>query len=108
MPTVVEQLRAALGADAVLVGRDVAARAASWIDPSPLEAAALVRPRTTEQVAAALRICNAAGQGVITRGGATNLVDATHSTPAATPAAIASCPSERWLVPLTRFCRNSS
>ena len=82
MTTVVEQLRAALGADAVLVGRDISARAASWIDPSPLQAAALVRPRTTEQVAAALRICHAAGQAVITRGGATNLVDATHSTPA--------------------------
>jgi FAD/FMN-containing dehydrogenase len=82
MPTVVEQLRAALGADAVLIGRDVAARASSWIDPSPLQAAAIVRPRTTEQVAVALRICHAAGQPVITVGGATNLVDATHSTPA--------------------------
>src|SRR6266853_1949840 len=26
----------------------------------------------------------------------------------ANPAATASCPSERWLVPLTRFCRNKS
>ncbi len=59
MPTVVEQLRAALGADVVLVGRDVSARAASWIDPSPLEAAALVRPRTTEQVVAIVRLAAA-------------------------------------------------
>ena len=65
MPTVIEQLRATLGADAVLTGRDVTARAASWIDPSPLQAAAIVRPRTTEQVAAALRICHGAEQPVI-------------------------------------------
>ncbi len=80
MPTLVEQLRAALGTDTVLTGGEVAARAASWIDPSPLQAAAIVRPRTTEQVAAALRICHAGDQPVITLGGATNLVDATHST----------------------------
>jgi FAD/FMN-containing dehydrogenase len=79
---VIAGLRAALGPDAVLTGRDVSARAASWIDPSPLAAAALIRPRTTEQVAAALRICHAAGHPVITRGGSTNLVDATRSTSA--------------------------
>jgi FAD/FMN-containing dehydrogenase len=79
---VIRALRAELGHDAVLTGPDVAARAASWIDPSPLRAAAIVRPRSTEQVAAALRICHAAGQPLITVGGATNLVDATRSTPA--------------------------
>jgi FAD/FMN-containing dehydrogenase len=78
---VINQLRAALGTDAVLTGEAVSGRAASWIDPSPLQAAAIVRPRSTEQVSAALRICHAAGQPIITVGGATNLVDATHSTP---------------------------
>jgi FAD/FMN-containing dehydrogenase len=73
-------LRAAVGADAVLTGGDVTARAASWIDPAPLQAAAIVRPRTTEQMAAALRVCHDAGQPVITVGGATNLVDATRSS----------------------------
>ncbi len=81
MTDVIDQLRAALGTDAVLTGQAVAARAASWIDPSPLQAAAIVRPRTTEQVAMALRICHAEVQPVITVGGATNLVEATHSTP---------------------------
>jgi FAD/FMN-containing dehydrogenase len=70
-----------LGPDDVLTGDAARARAASWIDPTPREAAAILRPRTTEQVAAALRLCHAAGQPLITLGGATNLVDATHSTP---------------------------
>jgi FAD/FMN-containing dehydrogenase len=75
-----EQLLALLGPGGVLTGPGVAQRAASWIDPSPLQAAAVLRPRATEEVAAALRICHAAGRPMITRGGATNLVDATHST----------------------------
>ncbi len=42
---------------------------------------ALVRKETCAEVAAALALCHAAGQPVVTRGGATNLVDATRSTP---------------------------
>jgi len=82
MSVLLDQLRAALGKDGVLTGAAVAGRAASWIDPAPLQAAAILRPRSTAEVAAVLAICHAAGQPVITRGGATNLVDATHSTAA--------------------------
>lgn len=75
-----DELRKVLGETGVLVGADVSRRAASWIDPSPLQAAAILRPAATEQAAAALRICHAAGRPVITRGGATNLVEGTRST----------------------------
>ncbi len=81
MDTLVEKLLALLGGDGVLLGTTVQARATSWIDPAPLAALALVRPRTTAEVAAVLRLCHAAQQPVVAYGGGTNLVDATHTTP---------------------------
>lgn len=77
---IVDELRALLGADSVLTGDDLRARPASWIDPTPLDALALVRPRTTATVAAVLRLCHAARQPVVVYGGGTNLVHATHTT----------------------------
>ena len=81
MDTLVEKLLALLGADGVLTGAAVLERATSWIDPAPLQARVLVRPRTTEEVAAVLRLCHAARQPIVVYGGGTNLVHATHTTP---------------------------
>jgi FAD/FMN-containing dehydrogenase len=78
---IISDLRALLGDEAVLTGAAVSGRATSWIDPSPLQARAVVRPRNTAQVAAVLRLCHAARQPVVTYGGGTNLVEATHSGP---------------------------
>ena len=75
-----DELRAVLGRAGMLVGENVTQRAASWIDSSPLQAAAILRPASAAEVSAVLSLCHAAGQPIITRGGATNLVDATHST----------------------------
>lgn len=49
-------------------------RAASYWDPSPLNARALVRPRTTEEVSAVLEWCNEVGLPVVTHGGLTGCV----------------------------------
>ncbi len=76
-----DALVATLGADNVLTGAAVEARATSWIDPSPLQSLATVRPRTTAEVAAVLSLCHAACQPVVTHGGSTNLVNATRTTP---------------------------
>ena len=78
--SLLEALATRLDDGAILTGNAVADRATSWIDPSPLQAAAILRPRTTEQVAEILSLCNAAKQPLITHGGRTNLVDATHTT----------------------------
>lgn len=75
-----DELVAALGADAVLTGAAVQERATSWIDPTPLQALAIVRPRTTAEVATVLRLCHAARQPVVAYGGGTNLVSATRTT----------------------------
>ena len=81
MNATLEQLTTLLGPEQVLTGTAVRARATSWIDPAPLDALALVRPRTTDEAAAVLRLCHAARQPVVVHGGGTNLVHATHTTP---------------------------
>lgn len=78
--SLLDALSAALGADSVLTGAAVSERATSWIDPTPLEALAIVRPRTTAEVAMVLQRCWDARQPVVVRGGATNLVQGTRTT----------------------------
>src|SRR3546814_19058706 len=43
----------------------------SYWDPSPMRAAALVRPRTTADLSAALKICDSAKQKIVTQGSLT-------------------------------------
>jgi FAD/FMN-containing dehydrogenase len=69
-----EQLRLALGDAAVVTGADISQRHYSdWTGHAPACPAALLLPRTTEQVASALRICNNAQQPVVPQGGMTGL-----------------------------------
>ena len=75
------ELRAALGDAHVLVGDELAARATHFWDAAPLVAAALVRPRTTAEVAATLAACRAAGCSVVTHGGVTGLAGGDRSGP---------------------------
>jgi FAD/FMN-containing dehydrogenase len=68
------QLRLALGDAQVLTGAAISERHYSdWTRHAPTCPAALLLPRDTEQVAAALRICNAAQQPVVPQGGMTGL-----------------------------------
>jgi FAD/FMN-containing dehydrogenase len=75
---VLDALRTELGA-AVLAGSDVPDRNASdaTLLP-PTRPLAVVRPATTEQVSATLRICHAHGQAVVLQGGMTGLAGAAH------------------------------
>ncbi len=82
MADIVTDLITALGTEAVLTGDAVRARSGGFLDSSPLQAKAIVRPANTAQVAAALRLCNAAGQTVVPHGGLTNLVHNTRTTEA--------------------------
>lgn len=68
-----------LGPDRVRVGDDIPARNhADHGGLKPTPPAALVLPRTTDEVAAALRICHAHGQPVVTQGGMTGLAGGAH------------------------------
>lgn len=72
---IINQLIAELGEEIVWTGEVVAERSAGvWDNPGNVKAKALVRPSTTEEVAATLRICNEAGQAVVPHGGLTNVV----------------------------------
>jgi FAD/FMN-containing dehydrogenase len=67
-------LRAIVGEQGMLEGAAVRERAATlW--HGRVDAELLVRPRSTEQVAAVLRLCHARGQPVVTHGGLTGLVN---------------------------------
>jgi FAD/FMN-containing dehydrogenase len=80
-------LREALGDDAVRVGDAIGERAMTdWTRHAPVRPAALLLPRTTEQVARALMICNDARQSVVPQGGMTGL--AGGSIPRATDIAL--------------------
>lgn len=83
----IAQLRDVLSETVVLTGPDIPARnrtdAAAEATVEPL---ALLLPRSTDDVAAALALCNATGQTVVPQGGMTGLVDA--SRPAAGEIAI--------------------
>ena len=68
------ELGAALGDDVLLTGGDVAARAGDGSGTVPCAARAVLRPRTTEQLSAALAACHRFGQPVIPQGGLTGLV----------------------------------
>ena len=71
---IVGQLRSIVGDSGVLDADAMSQRAASYWDSSPLNASALVRPRSTEELSAVLRWCAAAGQPVVTHGGLTGCV----------------------------------
>ncbi|SDI38644.1 FAD-binding oxidoreductase [Pseudomonas panipatensis] len=67
-------LRAALGDAAVLTGAAINPRHHSdWTRHAPACPAALLLPRDTAQVSAALRICNERGQSLVPQGGMTGL-----------------------------------
>ncbi|EPJ76332.1 putative oxidoreductase [Pseudomonas sp. CFII64] len=69
-----DQLRDTLGDAQVLTGDAISARHYSdWTGHAPACPAALLLPRNTEEVSAALRICNAAQQSVVPQGGMTGL-----------------------------------
>ncbi|MGA7776303.1 MAG: FAD-binding oxidoreductase [Paraburkholderia sp.] len=71
---VVAALRAALGADVVALPAEFAGRKhADWSRTPSADPIALIRPRTTEQVATALKICFEHHQPVVTQGGLTGL-----------------------------------
>ena len=63
------------GPGGVLTGADVSSRASGIWRSQGIEARAIVRPRTTEEVSRILAACNAAGQPVVAQGGLTGLVE---------------------------------
>jgi FAD/FMN-containing dehydrogenase len=74
MNDVLDSLRAALGAANVLTEGDLSAWEIDWRKRSHGKALAVLRPGSTAEVAAAVRICAAAGVPIVPQGGNTGLV----------------------------------
>lgn len=75
LPGLLEALRAAVGNGQVLTDPDLrAGYQTDWTRRFHGEAAAVVRPGTTEEIAAVLRACSRSGAAVIPQGGNTGLV----------------------------------
>jgi FAD/FMN-containing dehydrogenase len=75
------ELRAIVGDAGVLDAADVATRSAGAFRPDNLQAMALVRPASTEEVSRVLRWCHAHGIAVVTQGGLTGLVHGGDASP---------------------------
>ncbi|HJV85272.1 MAG TPA: FAD-binding oxidoreductase [Noviherbaspirillum sp.] len=76
-----ERLRAIVGADGLLEADEVRKRPAGFLRTDTLQAGLLVRPRTTAEVAAVLKLCNQKKCAVVTQGGLTGLVHGADTTP---------------------------
>jgi FAD/FMN-containing dehydrogenase len=72
--SVVERLRRVLGDDCVAIGAEIGAKhSVDFSGEHACAPAALVRPRSTDDVASIMRICSEAGQPVVVQGGLTGL-----------------------------------
>ncbi|MFN3938855.1 MAG: FAD-binding oxidoreductase, partial [Gemmobacter sp.] len=77
--TFADRLLAALGPDVVTSGGSVPeAHRHDWSGLAPVEPLALVRPRDTAGVATAVRLCHAAGVGIVPQGGRSGLCGGAH------------------------------
>ena len=78
-PGIIDELRRALGADAVVTGAEIGERYRSDASQTGRHIPkAVLRPASVDKVAAALRICNAHRQGVVPQGGLTGLAGAAN------------------------------
>ena len=78
---VVGALIARFGESAVLVGEAVTSRSAGIWRKDTIQAKAIVRPTSTEEVSAAMAICHEHNQPVIAHGGLTGLVESAITSP---------------------------
>lgn len=80
MSEVVELLTDTFGSAVVVGPEQLRERATSYWDASPTEARCLVRPGSTEELAAIMRLCHEHGQSVVAQGGLTGIVEGAVAT----------------------------
>lgn len=74
MDALLTELTAIVGPQHLLEGKDVSARKDDWMQASPCQARAIVRPADTKQLSQVMAVCHKARQPVVTHGGLTGLV----------------------------------
>ncbi|MCP5433826.1 MAG: FAD-binding oxidoreductase [Alphaproteobacteria bacterium] len=75
----VERISGVLGSGGIILGDEVHAKLSLWGQRWQTDAPAMLRPRSTAEVSAILKICHELGQPVVACGGGTGLVGG-HST----------------------------
>jgi FAD/FMN-containing dehydrogenase len=80
MAEIIQQLKEELGPDGVIGNAELRERATSYWDASPTEARCLLRPQSTQQLSALMRICYEHDQSVVVQGGLTGIVEGAVST----------------------------
>ena len=75
----IESIQSIVGPGGVLTGDAVHGRSTGWATRGNMQACAIVRPRTTAEVSAILRLCYEKGQPVVPHGGLTGLVEGSHA-----------------------------
>ena len=75
-----ERIKQVVGAAGLVTGKALAGRSAGIWSNHELRALALVRPASTDEVSAVMKLCHAAGQVVIPAGGMTGLAGGHEST----------------------------
>jgi FAD/FMN-containing dehydrogenase len=81
MDDLIDRLQQVVGQNGTISGPDLAERAVSYWDPSPTDAKALVRPKSTQEVSDILRLCHERGQAVVIQGGLTGVVEGALAGP---------------------------
>lgn len=74
MNNIIDDIKDIVGSSGVLLGQDVSSRSDTWPATGGCQAMAIIRPRSTAEVAAVLTLCHTAAQVVVTHGGLTGLV----------------------------------
>jgi len=80
MTDIIARLQVVVGENNVLTGDEARDWPSTWETHQPCRAKAVVRPGSTDEVAAVLKICHESKQTVVPYGGLTNLVQACATT----------------------------
>lgn len=74
MTDLIERIAAIVGPQGLITGTEVQERAADFMGAAHCQAKAIVRPASTAELGAVMKLCHAAGQTVVAAGGNTGLV----------------------------------
>ena len=81
MTVLLDDLRALASPGSVLGPKELGLRARNYWDASALEAHALVRPSSTEELSRIVKLCHERSQTMVVHGGLTGVCDGDRSTP---------------------------
>lgn len=81
MEVLLKDIAVLVGDQGLITGDAVSERPADWLGQSHCRAAAVVRPRTTQELSAVMKACHTARQPVVAAGGLTGLVHGADAGP---------------------------